>query len=104
MNLEEQYNIAGKIWIRHAPDGFEKAWIDDEIHDDHSKETWDYTKEDGEENWGHIADNKEGIKLTRALRATRDEMHAQPVHRQLEREPFSRKLEGLDALGLLRHN
>lgn len=77
MKLEELYNVVGAILIRHAPKGFVKAWIDAEIHDDHSKETWDYINEAGAENWWHIADNKEGIELTRALRAIRDQMFEQ---------------------------
>ena len=78
MNIDKEvYNEIANILMRHVPDQWSSLWVDAEIEDDNSKQTYDYVNEDGEENCFQVPTLNDSLSISRGFRAVRDEMHAQ---------------------------
>jgi len=77
METKELYETVGKILVRHAPTGFVTAWVDAEIGDDTSKQTFDYVGVNGETKWFSVFGDGDPTELAENLRSVRDQMFEQ---------------------------
>ena len=77
MDQNKIYQEVAQVLMSHVPSEWDTLWVDAQIGDDTSEQTFDYVDKNGVENWFGIKSLDDRLIISRNLRKIRDFMAEQ---------------------------